>query len=63
VAGLLQSKVTLAGWRNGYWDDEAAVVAQIQQAKPDVCRGDEFAEEELFLKRWKDELQVPFVMG
>jgi N-acetylglucosaminyldiphosphoundecaprenol N-acetyl-beta-D-mannosaminyltransferase len=64
VAALLQPKVKLAGWRNGYWDDDAAVVAQIRQAKPDLLFvAMSSPKKELFLKRWKDQLQVPFVMG
>jgi N-acetylglucosaminyldiphosphoundecaprenol N-acetyl-beta-D-mannosaminyltransferase len=64
VAELLQPKVKLAGWRNGYWDDDAPVVTQIRQAKPDVLFvAMSSPKKELFLKRWKDELQVPFVMG
>jgi N-acetylglucosaminyldiphosphoundecaprenol N-acetyl-beta-D-mannosaminyltransferase len=64
VAGLLEPRVKLAGWRNGYWDDEAAVVEQIRQAKPDVLFvAISSPKKELFLKRWKAELRVPFVMG
>lgn len=64
VAGILKSKVKLAGWQNGYWDDEAAVVATIRQAKPDVLFvAMSSPKKELFLKRWKAELQVPLVMG
>jgi N-acetylglucosaminyldiphosphoundecaprenol N-acetyl-beta-D-mannosaminyltransferase len=66
VAGILQSRVPLAGWRNGYWsgDEEAGVVAQIRQARPDILFvAMSSPKKELFLKRWKAELQVPFVMG
>ncbi len=66
VAAILQPKVKLAGWRNGYWSaaEEAGVVAQIRQARPDILFvAMSSPKKELFLKRWKDQLQVPFVMG
>jgi N-acetylglucosaminyldiphosphoundecaprenol N-acetyl-beta-D-mannosaminyltransferase len=64
VADRLKPKVQLAGWRNGYWEDDASVVAQIRQAKPDVLFvALSSPKKEVFLKRWKEELQVPFVMG
>ncbi len=66
VAAILQPKVQLAGWRNGYWngDEEAGVVGQIRQARPDILFvAMSSPKKELFLKRWKHELRVPFVMG
>ena len=62
VAGLLN--VELAGYHHGYWTDETAVVATIRKAKPDMLFvAMSSPKKELFLKRWKDELQIPFVMG
>ena len=66
VAELLKPQLQLAGYRNGYWSDteEADVVAEVRRARPDilfVAMGS--PKKELFLNRWKDELQVPFVMG
>ena len=66
VAELLKPRVPLAGWRNGYWsvDEEAGVVAEVRRARPDILFvAMSSPKKELFLKRWKDELQVPFVMG
>jgi N-acetylglucosaminyldiphosphoundecaprenol N-acetyl-beta-D-mannosaminyltransferase len=59
-------RLEMAGWRNGYWNagEEAAVVAQIKQARPDVLFvAMSSPMKEVFLRRWKGELQVPFVMG
>ncbi|MEI6084587.1 MAG: WecB/TagA/CpsF family glycosyltransferase [Verrucomicrobiota bacterium] len=69
TAGILKDRhpnLKLAGWRNGYWrpEEEAQVVAQIKEAKPDVlfvAMGS--PKKELFLRKWKTELRVPFVMG
>lgn len=66
VAGLLRSRVQVAGWRNGYWSEseEAAVVAEVRRTRPDILFvAMSSPKKEFFLKRWKDELQVPFVMG
>jgi N-acetylglucosaminyldiphosphoundecaprenol N-acetyl-beta-D-mannosaminyltransferase len=56
----------VAGWRDGYWqtDEEAAVVAGIADARPDilfVAMGS--PKKEQFLARWKATIGVPFVMG
>ena len=59
-------KLQLAGWRNGYWsaDDEPTVVQEIKRARPDVlCMAVGSPKQELFLHKWKKEMQVPFVMG
>jgi N-acetylglucosaminyldiphosphoundecaprenol N-acetyl-beta-D-mannosaminyltransferase len=56
----------LAGWRNGYWkpDEEAAVAGQIKQARPDMLFvAISSPKKELFVAKWKQEMQVPFVMG
>jgi N-acetylglucosaminyldiphosphoundecaprenol N-acetyl-beta-D-mannosaminyltransferase len=59
-------KLQLAGWRNGYWspEEEAGVIQEIKNARPDVlCVAVGSPKQELFLRKWKKELQVPFVMG
>ncbi len=59
-------KLQLAGWRNGYWsaDEEPMVVQEIKKARPDVlCMAVGSPKQELFLHKWKKEMQVPFVMG
>ena len=56
----------VAGWRSGYWSDEeeAEVVAAIRSAHPELLFvAISSPKKELFLRRWKSELQVPFVMG
>jgi N-acetylglucosaminyldiphosphoundecaprenol N-acetyl-beta-D-mannosaminyltransferase len=69
VAGILKSRhprLQLAGARNGYWTpaEEADLVAGIQQTRADVLFvAMSSPKKELFLKRWKNELRVPFVMG
>ncbi len=66
VAESLTARVQLAGWRNGYWTEaeESEVVAKIRQARPDILFvAMSSPKKELFLRRWKAELQVPFVMG
>ena len=59
-------KLQLAGWRNGYWSppEEGQVVQEIKKARPDVlCTAMGSPRQEMFLQKWKQELQVPFVMG
>ena len=59
-------KLQLAGWRNGYWsaNEEHAVVQEIKKVRPDVlCMAVGSPNQELFLCKWKKEMQVPFVMG
>lgn len=59
-------KLQLAGWRNGYWspEKESDVVQEIKNARPDVlCMAVGSPKQELFLHKWKKEMQVPFVMG
>lgn len=66
VAEILKPKVRLAGWRNGYWTEaeEASVVAEVAATKPDILFvAMSSPKKELFLRKWKKELQVPFVMG
>jgi N-acetylglucosaminyldiphosphoundecaprenol N-acetyl-beta-D-mannosaminyltransferase len=67
VAGLLQARqLKLAGWRNGYWTpaEEPAVAAQVAAARPDILFvALSSPKKELFLREWKNVMQVPFVMG
>ena len=59
-------KLQLANWRNGYWgaEDEAGVVAEIKRARPHALFvAMSSPKKELFVRKWKAELQVPFVMG
>ncbi len=56
----------IAGYRNGYWQpaEEAEVVQGIKRAQPEmlfVAMGS--PKKEIFLNKWKTELQTPFVMG
>jgi N-acetylglucosaminyldiphosphoundecaprenol N-acetyl-beta-D-mannosaminyltransferase len=69
VAEILRAKhpqLKLAGFRNGYWkpDEEAAVVAEVRAARADMLFvAMSSPKKELFLQKWKAELQLPFVMG
>lgn len=56
----------VAGWRNGYWkpDEERRVVDDIRRTKPEILFvAMSSPKKELFLAAWKEELNVPFVMG
>ncbi|HSN25128.1 MAG TPA: WecB/TagA/CpsF family glycosyltransferase, partial [Kofleriaceae bacterium] len=54
----------IAGYRNGYFDDEDEVVAAIRAAKPDIVfLGFGTPAKEYFMHRRHRELAVPFVMG
>ena len=45
-------------------EEEAGVVAQIKQARPDVLfMATPSPMKEIFLSRWKEDLRIPFVMG
>jgi N-acetylglucosaminyldiphosphoundecaprenol N-acetyl-beta-D-mannosaminyltransferase len=67
VAGILQTRgATVVGFRNGYWspEEEAAVVTDVRVAQPDILFvAMSSPKKELFLRKWKEQLQVPFVMG
>jgi len=69
VVEILQQQhhsLQIAGSRNGYWnpEQEADVVKEIQQTKPDVLFvAMSSPKKELFLNTWKQQLSVPFVMG
>jgi N-acetylglucosaminyldiphosphoundecaprenol N-acetyl-beta-D-mannosaminyltransferase len=59
-------RVAFAGYRNGYFshDEEAAVVRQIRDAAADcLFIGMPTPHKERFLRRYRDELGVPFIMG
>ena len=56
----------IAGYLNGYWkpEEEEAVVAKIRAAKPDILFvAMSSPKKEFFLRQWKAQLQIPFVMG
>jgi N-acetylglucosaminyldiphosphoundecaprenol N-acetyl-beta-D-mannosaminyltransferase len=66
VLKLRHPNLKIAGYRNGYWQpaEEAQVVQEIKRAQPQmlfVAMGS--PKKEIFLNRWKAELQTPFVMG
>ena len=67
VAGIVRARgVTLAGYRNGYWSaaEEPAVVEAVAATRPDILFvALSSPRKELFLRRWKETLRVPFVMG
>ena len=58
--------LTIAGHRNGYWtpEEEAGVVAQIQQARADILFvAISSPKKEQFLGRYQAQMKVPFAMG
>lgn len=58
--------LVVAGYRNGYFqaEDEAAVVAAIRDARPDILfLGFGSPKKEYFMKAHYRELGIPFVMG
>lgn len=58
--------VVIAGWRNGYWkeEEEPEVAKAIASARPDVLFvAVSSPKKEIFLSRWKKEIEAPFVMG
>jgi N-acetylglucosaminyldiphosphoundecaprenol N-acetyl-beta-D-mannosaminyltransferase len=57
---------TIAGWRNGYFGEaeEAEVAREIARSRPDILFvAMTSPKKELFLARWKESIQAPFVMG
>ena len=56
--------LTIAGSRNGYWDDDAAVVAQVRAASPDlVFLAIPSPRKEFWLAQHMPAMGVPFAMG
>ena len=58
--------LVIAGHRNGYWsaDEEADVVAQIQEARADILFvAISSPKKEQFLGRYQAQMRVPFAMG
>lgn len=56
--------LTICGMQDGYFKDEAQVIAKINEAKPDflfVCLG--APKQELFMVNHRDELQVKLMAG
>jgi N-acetylglucosaminyldiphosphoundecaprenol N-acetyl-beta-D-mannosaminyltransferase len=56
----------IAGWRNGYFGEaeEPEVAREIARSRPDILFvAMTSPKKELFLARWKDSIQAPFVMG
>ena len=56
--------LNIAGSRNGYWDDDAAVVAQVREARPDlVFLAIPSPRKEFWLAEHMPAMGVPFAMG
>ena len=56
--------LTIAGVRDGYFDDEAAVAEELRAARPDilfVALG--IPKQERFIRRWYHELNIPLSIG
>lgn len=54
----------IAGFHDGYWDDDAAMVAEVRDASPDyLFLAIPSPRKELWLEEHLDALGVPFVMG
>jgi N-acetylglucosaminyldiphosphoundecaprenol N-acetyl-beta-D-mannosaminyltransferase len=56
----------IVGWRDGYFTaaEELDVAEEIARARPDILFvAITSPKKELFLARWKDRIQAPFVMG
>ncbi|MCB0956493.1 MAG: WecB/TagA/CpsF family glycosyltransferase [Ilumatobacteraceae bacterium] len=56
--------LNIAGWRNGYWEDDDAVVAQVREAHPDlVFLAIPSPRKEFWLAEHMPAMGVPFAMG
>jgi N-acetylglucosaminyldiphosphoundecaprenol N-acetyl-beta-D-mannosaminyltransferase len=54
----------IAGARNGYWDDDGEVIAEVRRAQPDfLFLAIPSPRKEYWLNEHLDDLGVPFVMG
>lgn len=57
-------KLLIAGYRDGYWDDDAVVVEAVRAARPDfLFLAIPSPRKEYWLSENLDRLAVPFVMG
>lgn len=59
-------RLDIAGWRDGYFSkhEEAGIAASIRQARPDcLFIAISSPVKENFLNAWRDEIDVPFLMG
>ena len=57
-------KLQIVGTRNGFFDDEPAVIEEINQAKPDVvfvCLG--APKQEKFIAKYRNQFQAKILMG
>jgi N-acetylglucosaminyldiphosphoundecaprenol N-acetyl-beta-D-mannosaminyltransferase len=67
VAEVLQARhpgLRVAGYHDGYWTDDAAMVAEVREAQPDyVFLAIPSPRKEFWLNRHLEALDVPFVMG
>ena len=66
VLGQTNPNLQLAGSRNGYFgsDDEAEIVAQIRASGADcLFVGITSPKKERFLRKYRDDLEVPFLVG
>jgi N-acetylglucosaminyldiphosphoundecaprenol N-acetyl-beta-D-mannosaminyltransferase len=63
---LLYGSKVIAGYRNGYYEEEEEVriAEQISILKPDILFvAISSPKKEIFLNKYKDLIQVPFIMG
>ena len=67
VAALFSERhrgLRIAGYHNGYWDDDLEVISAVRAARPDyLFLAIPSPRKELWLNSHLDELAVPFVMG
>lgn len=64
VFGERHPGLRVAGYRDGYWKDDASVVRAIRAARPDyLFVAIPSPRKELWLDRYLDDLGVPFAMG
>lgn len=64
VFGERHPGLRIAGYHDGYWDDDQEVVSAVRAAHPDyLFLAIPSPRKEMWLSRYLDELGVPFVMG
>lgn len=64
--GLIYSHKIIAGYRNGYFEEnnELDIAFEISKSKPDILFvAITSPKKELFLNKYKNQLNVPFIMG